>query len=490
MSAPDPAASGSSQPGLSDAWRQRSLASVWHPCTQMKLHAASGAAVPLVAIARAEGAWLIDFDGRRYLDAISSWWVNLFGHNHPAIRAVLVDQLGRLDHVMLAGFTHAPVVELSERLAALTGLGHAFYGSDGASATEIALKMSAHFWRNAGLPRKSQFVGVAGGYHGETLGALGVTDIALFREAYAPLIRLAAVLPSPDGRAAAPGEDARAVALRAAQGAAQWLATHHETTAALIVEPLVQCAAGMVMHDPVYMSLLRTLCDRYQVHLVFDEIAVGMGRTGTLFAHQQAGGGAGHGAADDAADGAADGAAVRPDFLCLSKGLTAGTLPLSAVLTTDAVYGAFYDDAVGRGFLHSHSYTGNPLACRAALATLDLLQDPATLPAIVALGERLAVQFETLSRHPAVRHARRTGVILAWDVDSQRADFARRYARHALAHGVVLRPIGTTLYVMPPYLLTAAEGEHLARGALAALEATLAEESAADRHGRPAFDGL
>jgi adenosylmethionine-8-amino-7-oxononanoate aminotransferase len=459
MSAP-----GSGEPGSAASWRQRSLASVWHPCTQMKLHET----VPLVAIARAEGAWLVDFDGRRYLDAISSWWVNLFGHNHPAIRAALVDQLGRLDHVMLAGFTHAPVVELSERLAALTGLGHAFYGSDGASATEIALKMSAHFWRNTGRPEKSRFAGVAGGYHGETLGALGVTDIALFRAAYAPLIHLAAALPSPDSRGET-GKEATA-ADRAAKGAEAWLAEHHQTTAALIVEPLVQCAAGMVMHDPSYLTRLRALCDRYEVHLVFDEIAVGMGRTGTLFAHQQAG--------------------IRPDFLCLSKGLTSGTLPLSAVLTTESVYRAFYDDDAARGFLHSHSYTGNPLACRAALATLDLLEDRERMPAIVALGERLARQFEPLNRHPAIRHARRRGVIFAWDVASSQADFARRYARHALAHGVVLRPIGTTLYAMPPYVITVDEGEHLARGALAALDATLAEETVGDRHGRAAFDGL
>jgi len=183
------------------AWRQRSLAAVWHPCTQMKLHAPDGAALPLIPVARAEGVWLHDHEGRRYLDAISSWCVNLFGHNHPAIRAALIEQLHTLDHVMLAGFTHPPVVELSERLAALTGLGHAFYGSDGASATEIALKMSAHHWRNAGRADKCRFVGVAGGYHGETVGALAVTDIALFR-----LARLAATVPSPDARRAAPGE--------------------------------------------------------------------------------------------------------------------------------------------------------------------------------------------------------------------------------------------------------------------------------------------
>ena len=443
--------------GLNDDWRRRSLAAVWHPCTQMKLHALDGVAQPLVPIARAEGVWLHDFEGRRLLDGISSWWVNLFGHNHPAVRAALADQLSRLDHVMLAGFTHAPVVELSERLAALTGLGHAFYASDGASATEIALKMSAHHWRNAGRPQKCRFVGVAGGYHGETVGALAVTDIALFREAYAPLLRLAATVPSPDARLALAGEDGAAVAERAAAALGLWLAEHHEDTAALIVEPLVQCAAGMAMHNPLYLQRARELCSRYEVHLVVDEIAVGFGRTGTMFAHQQAG--------------------IRPDFICLSKGLTGGTLPLSAVLCTEAVYEAFYDDAVARGFLHSHSYTGNPLACRAALATLDLFEQTDALRSNVATAASLAEQFMPLSQHTRVRHARQQGMIFAWDVASSLPDFARRYARHALAQGVLLRPIGHTLYAMPPYVISPDEGDHLARGALAALQATLAEET-------------
>ena len=442
--------------GLNEDWRRRSLAAVWHPCTQMKLHAPDGAAQPLVPIARAEGVWLHDFEGRRLLDGISSWWVNLFGHNHPAIRAALVDQLSRLDHVMLAGFTHAPVVELSERLSALTGLGHAFYGSDGASATEIALKMSAHHWRNAGRPAKCRFVGVAGGYHGETVGALAVTDIALFREAYAPLLRLAATGPSPDARLARDGEDAAAVAERAAVALGDWLAEHHAHTAALIVEPLVQCAAGMAMHHPLYLQRARALCSRYDVHLVVDEIAVGFGRAGSLFAHQQAD--------------------IRPDFICLSKGLTGGTLPLSAVLCTDAVYAAFYDDEVARGFLHSHSYTGNPLACRAALATLDLFQQTDALQTNVATAARLAAQFMPLTQHPRVHHARQQGMIFAWDVASSLPDFSRRYARHALAQGVLLRPIGHTVYAMPPYVISAEEGEYLARAALAALQATLAEE--------------
>jgi adenosylmethionine---8-amino-7-oxononanoate aminotransferase len=441
--------------GLNQDWRRRSLAAVWHPCTQMKLHDASHAQ-PLIPVARAEGVWLHDHEGRRYLDGISSWWVNLFGHNHPAIRAALVDQLNKLDHVMLAGFTHAPVVELSERLSALTGLGHAFYGSDGASATEIALKMSAHFWRNSGRPQKCKFAGIAGGYHGETVGALAVTDIALFREAYAPLVRLAATVPSADARQAAAGESAVDVAERAAAALDAWLVEHAHETAAVIAEPLVQCAAGMAMHDPLYVRRLRELCDKHQVHLVLDEIAVGFGRTGSLFAHEQAG--------------------IRPDFLCLSKGLTGGTLPLSAVLTTDAIYAAFYDDEVAKGFLHSHSYTGNPLACRAALATLDLIDETDAIGANRVTAERLAAQFARLSSHPRVRHARRQGMIFAWDVATSLPDFARRYARHALAQGLLLRPIGHTLYAMPPYVISESEGEQLARGALVALEATLTEE--------------
>ncbi|MDB5881192.1 MAG: adenosylmethionine--8-amino-7-oxononanoate transaminase [Ramlibacter sp.] len=433
----------------------RSLRSVWHPCTQMKLHEAQ----PPVAIARAQGPWLEDVDGKRYLDAISSWWVNLFGHGHPHIKAALADQLERLDHVMLAGFTHAPVVELSERLGRLTGLGHAFYGSDGASATEIALKMSAHFWRNSGRPAKSRFVGLAGGYHGETVGALAVTDIAVFREAYAPLVRLAATVPSPDARSARAGESAADVARRSAAALEHWLAEHHEETAALIVEPLVQCAAGFAMHDPEYLRLARALCDRFEVHLVADEIATGFGRTGTLFAHQQAG--------------------ILPDFICLSKGLTGGTMALSAVLTTDTVFEAFYDDEVARGFLHSHSYTGNPLACRAALATLEIFEQEDVLARNESLARSLDEALLPLSRHPRVRHARHLGMLWAWDVETQLPDFAARYHRHAMDHGVLLRPIGRTLYVMPPYVLDEPAVQWLAQGAQAALAATLAQEGAA-----------
>lgn len=436
------------------SWLNRSLKAVWHPCTQMKWH--DSGALPLVPVARGQGAWLYDFEGRRYLDAIGSWWVNLFGHANPRINAAIRDQLDQLEHVILAGFTHAPVVELSERLSALTSgaLGHCFYASDGSSAVEIALKMSSHYWRNQGQPEKNQFLCLTGSYHGETLGTLGVGDVELYKEAYGPLMRHAITVPSPDARQAADGETAVDAARRAAAGLEAVLAEHHASVAALIVEPLVQGAGGMVMHDPEYLRQARALCDRYQVHLIADEIMVGFGRTGTLFAHEQAG--------------------IRPDFLCLSKGLTSGYLPLSVALTTGTVYAAFYDDAVTRGFLHSHSFTGNPLACRAALATLDIFAEDN----VVARNQKFAGRFnqmlQPLAQHPRSQHFRRRGMIWAVDIATGLSDFRLRFYREALAREIFLRPLGTTVYFMPPYILDDDEAALLAERAVAALDAALA----------------
>lgn len=407
-------------------WLERSRRAVWHPCTQMKAHET----LPLVPIARGAGAWLYDFDGRRYLDAVSSWWVNLFGHGHPRINAALRDQLDRLEHVLLAGFTHAPVVELSERLAALAppGLGHAFYGSDGASATEIALKMSYHHWRNRGRPDKRGYVGLAGGYHGETLGALAVTDVALFRDTYAPLLNANATVPCPDPRRGV-SVDAAAAALDA------HLARHAATTAALIVEPLVQGASGMTMYEPRYLALAREITARHGVHLIADEIMTGFGRTGTMFAWEQAG-------------------ADAPDFLCLSKGITGGYLPLSCVLATDDVYASFYADDTARGFLHSHSYTGNPLACRAALAVLDIFRDDDVVAANRDRTRRWSALLAPLAASPNVRDFRNCGMIFAFEVETGRPDFARWCFAEGLAAELLLRPIGRTVYLMPPYILT------------------------------------
>lgn len=411
----------------------RSLQAVWHPCTQMKHHES----YPLVPITRGEGVWLYDAEGKRYLDAVSSWWVNLFGHNHPHIKDAIKQQLDTLEHVMLAGFTHEPVVALSEQLAKLTGLGHAFYASDGASATEIALKMSFHYWRNSGKPNKSKFISLQNSYHGETLGALGVTDVAIFKDTYAPLLLQSAQMPSPDFRLAEVGESAEQFALRCANALETYVAAHHAELAAFIIEPLVQCAAGMGMYHPLYLQRAREICTQYQIHLIADEIAVGFGRTGTLFACEQAGG-----QVSDIAD-----------FVCLSKGITGGYLPLSVVLTRDAIYQVFYDDQTVKGFLHSHSYTGNPLACSAALATLALFEQTQTILANQALSQYIRQEMQVLTHLP-ILHLRHQGMIHAFDVITQNKDFSRDCYAAGLAQGILLRPIGNTVYWMPPYVIS------------------------------------
>jgi adenosylmethionine-8-amino-7-oxononanoate aminotransferase len=387
--------------------------------------------------------WLYDSNGSRYLDAVSSWWVNLFGHSNPRINAAITDQLGKLEHVMLAGFTHEPVVQLSERLASIApeGLGHCFYASDGASATEIALKMSAHYWRNIGKPEKNQFISLKNSYHGETLGALSVTDVALFKNAYGSLIQQNATVPSPDSRNAEQGESAEAFALRCAVALEAHLQQHHSQIAALIIEPLVQGAAGMAMYHPIYLSRARELCEQYQVHLIADEIAVGMGRTGTMFACEQG--------------------KILPDFLLLSKGITGGYLPLSVVMTTDLIYQAFYDDDVARGFLHSHSYTGNPLACRAALATLDIFAEDDVLNTNRRKASYLNRQSAELQAHPKVKNFRNTGMIWAFEVETQQANFAQRCFSEALKGEVLLRPMGSTVYFMPPYVISESDVDFL-----------------------------
>ena len=417
-------------------WVARSLRSVWHPCTQMQHHET----VPLIPVSHGRGAWLFDHDNKRYLDAISSWWVNLFGHANPRINAELRDQLDQLEHAMLAGFTHEPVIRLSEQLSDMTGnvLGHAFYASDGASAVEIALKMSFHAWRNAGRSDKQEFVCLKGSYHGETIGALAVTDVALFKDAYGPLLRAARVVASPDARNAQEGETAADVARRAALDVETLFAERADHIAAIIIEPLVQCATGMAMHDPLYLKLVRELCDRYQVHMIVDEIAVGCGRTGTFFACEQAG--------------------IWPDFLCLSKGISGGYLPLSLVLTRDDIYQAFYSTDVTRGFLHSHSYTGNPLACRAALATLAIFREDDVLKKNKVRAERLTAAMSPLMEDERVRHFRQRGMIWAFDAiepdPARAATFSRRFFAAALENELLLRPIGTTVYLMPPYILS------------------------------------
>ena len=433
------------------AFIERDLRVLWHPCTQMKDHEW----LPMVPIRRGEGVWLEDFDGKRYLDAISSWWVNLFGHCNARIGDAVKAQLDQLEHVILAGFTHEPVVRLSERLVEITpgGLEHCFYADNGSSAVEVALKMSYHYWRNNGRPGKTRFITLTNGYHGETLGALSVGDVALYRETYEPLLLRTISVPAPDCYLREPGESCADVAERMFPLMEEALERHSHEACAVIVEPLVQCAGYMRMYDPVYLTRLREACDRYRVHLIADEIAVGFGRTGTLFACEQAG--------------------ISPDFLCLSKGLTGGYLPLSTVLTTERVYQAFYDDYEKlTAFFHSHSYTGNPLGCAAALATLDLFRDQPVIENNRALAVRMAQAVAPLREHPHVAEVRQRGMILALEMVRDKARLepyawqerrGLRVYQHGLANGVLLRPLGNVVYFMPPYVITPEQVDLMAR---------------------------
>ena len=427
------------------AYVVRDLAHVWHPCTQMKDHEQ----LPLIPIRRGRGAWLEDYSGQRYLDAISSWWVNLFGHANARINAAVREQLEELEQVILAGFTHEPVIALSEALSALApaGLTRCFYADNGSSAVEVAVKMSFHYWRNVGRTAKRRFITLSNSYHGETLGALAVGDVDLYKEIYRPLLMEVITVPSPDCFARAPGESWAEHSRRKFAHMEAALAQHAHEACAVIVEPLVQCAGGMRMYDPVYLTLLREACDRHQVHLIADEIAVGFGRTGTLFACEQAG--------------------IRPDFMCLSKGLTAGYLPLSTVMTTEAVYAAFYDEYVKlNAFLHSHSFTGNPLACAAALASLAIFRDDQVLERNRALAARMGERARALGDHPHVAEVRQRGMIVAIELAANKArrepyPWAERRGltiyRHALTRGVLLRPIDNVVYFMPPYIITPEE---------------------------------
>ena len=445
-------------PSSNAALAARDLKHVWHPCTQMHDHET----IPMLPIVRGEGAWLVDADGNRYLDGISSWWTNLFGHANARIGAALADQAQRLEHVIFAGFTHPPAIELAEELVRITppGLDKVFFADNGSAAVEVALKMSFHYWLNQGHGEKTRFIALTGSYHGETLGALSVSDVALYRKTYAPLLLTPILAPSPDAYEGEPGETAAQVAARRLGELRALLERHAHETCAVIVEPLVQCAGGMRMYHPDYLAGLRQLCSEFGVHFIADEIAVGFGRTGTLFACEQA--------------------KVSPDFMCLSKGLTGGTLPLSAVLTSHAIYGAFYAEySAGKAFLHSHSYTGNPLACRVALETLAIFRDEPVLERNRMLAAHLAARLAPLRDHPHVADVRQTGMIAAVELvaekDSRRPFAAAerrglRVYRHGLQHGALLRPLGDVVYFMPPYVVGTAEIDHLVDVAIAGIE--------------------
>ena len=413
---------------------QRSLKSVWHPCSQMKHYEQNN----LIPIKRAKGVWLYDFDGNKYLDATSSWWVNLFGHNQPLIKAKIKKQIDLLEHSMIAGLTHEPVIELSEQLAKLTKLGHCFYGSDGANAIEIAIKMSTHFWRQNKQQRKNKLVYLRKSYHGETLGALAVTSIPIFKESYKDLLKNHIQINSPDWRDRSAVETKEEFAEKKLDELRSLLKKRHNSISAIIVEPLVQCAGGMAMYSKNYLIGLAKMCQEFDVHLIADEIAVGFGRTGSMFAFQQA--------------------KIIPDFLCLSKGLTGGYLPLSVVLTTKTIYQAFYHNDTRQGFLHSHSYTGNPLACAAALATLSIFKNKKIIQSNRQKTKMINALLTDLKTLP-IHNLRNLGMIWAFEIDKKINP--EKILKYCHQHGLLIRPIGLTFYLMPPYCIKESEAKFM-----------------------------
>ena len=416
-------------------------AHVWHPFTQMKEHEAD----PPVPVVGGEGCDLILGDGRRVLDGISSWWTNLHGHGHPRLLGALERQAAKLDHVLFAGFTHEPAVELVTRLKAKlpARLTRCFFSDDGSTSVEVALKMAFQAQAQKGQTRRTRFGALHGGYHGDTLGAVGVGELDNFMTGiFRPLLlrcdRLA--VPEDPRRELAPDLAGwEGVLSSARENLRVFFARHGEELAAFIAEPLLQGAAGMRMWPPELLQELRAQCDAHGVYLILDEVMTGFGRTGTLFAHSQAG--------------------VEPDLLCLSKGLTGGILPLSLTWATEEIYSRFWGDYTeGKAFLHGHSFTANPMSCAVACASMALFDDEPVLARAAELGQALREAWGRLAQHPAVRQARQLGTVAACRIVDPgtgqphlpEARFPWRFHRLALDHGLLVRPIGDCLYLLPP----------------------------------------
>jgi adenosylmethionine-8-amino-7-oxononanoate aminotransferase len=403
--------------------------------------------LPLIPIKHGKGVYLYDFDDKGYIDAISSWWVNIFGHTNAHIVGRIKAQLDTLEHVLLAGFTHKPAVELAEKLVALTpeGLNKLFFADNGSSAVEVALKMSFHYHRNKGEDRPL-FLSLSNSYHGETIGALSVGDVELYKETYAPLLIACIQTPVPKDQTPEAANEA-IVELQ------KILETRGHEIAAFIIEPLVQGAGYMHMYHPSYITQAKALCSQYGVHLIADEIMTGFGRTGSMFASEQAG--------------------VTPDFMTLSKGLTGGFLPLVVVMTSDEIYNAFYCDYNEyKAFLHSHSYTGNPLACAAALATLELFEARDVLGENRQKSAYILEKTERFKQLKNVKEVRQTGMITAIELQGYAPEerIGLRVYEYGLSHGVLLRPLGHIVYFMPPYVITYEEIDKMIDTAYDAIE--------------------
>lgn len=433
------------------SWAARDKRVLWHPFTSMKEWLEGD---PLV-IERAEGNYLFDTEGRRYFDAVSSLWVTVHGHSHPRIVAAIERQIATLDHSTMLGLAHPTAIELAERLLSIAppGLSRVFYSDSGSTAVEIALKQAFQYWAQRGQTRKIRFLHLADSYHGDTLGSVGVGGISIFHQVFGPLVVAGIPLRSP---APSRGETPDAALQRATAELDQVLTHRHQEIAALVLEPLVQGAAGMLVHPAGYLAAAAELCRRRDVLLIADEVATGFGRTGTMFACQQE--------------------QVTPDLLCVAKGLTGGTLPLAATLCTDEVFSAFlFPRQDLRTFFHGHTYTGNPLACAAALANLSIFDEEKTLEHVAHLSACLERELRAFEPLPWVAEVRRRGLMTGIELHDRGQPFATdlfigsRVADAARKHGIIMRPLGDTLVWMPPLSTTETEIVHLARSTRAAI---------------------
>ena len=428
---------------------ERDLDVIWHPCTQMKDHEK----IPLIPIKSGKGVWLEDFDGKKYIDAISSWWVNIFGHSNGYINSKIAQQLKKLEHVLLAGFTHEPAVKLAERLIAMSPakINKCFFTDNGSSAIDAAMKMSFHFWKNIGYKKKRKFIALSNSYHGETIGSLSVSNIDLYKKTYKSLMKDTIIVPSPDCYNKKENETNKEYTTRMFSFMLDAIKKNHESVCAVIIEPLVQCAGYMRMYHPIYLKLLRDACDEYDIHLIADEIAVGFGRTGTMFGYEQS--------------------KITPDIICLSKGITGGYLTLSTILTSNKIYNAFYDEYTKlNAFLHSHSYTANPLACTAANASLDLFEKKDIIEKNKLKSKYIKDQLMSMNSHNNVGDIRQTGMINAVEMVKDKHkripfDWKERRGikayKYALENNVLLRPLGNVMYFMPPYVIKKNEIDHV-----------------------------
>ena len=420
-------------------------AHVWHPCTQQKDHEL----LPPLPIARGDGVYLVDYDGNRIIDGVSSWWVNLFGHNHPRLNRALCEQTGKIAHHIFAGFTHQPAAELAARLCELAppGLTKVFFADNGSAAVEVALKMSFQYWQQVGVRQKTRFVSLTDAYHGETIGALSVGGCDLYRSIYRPILLEGFQAQGPDCFRCPYRKQRESCDAECFEHLERLLLQEHEQIAGVIVEPLIQGAAGMRVYPPVYLRKLRDLCSRCDVHYIADEIAVGFGRTGRLFANEHAG--------------------TTPDLLCLSKGITGGYLPLAVTLTSEEIYQAFYDDyATMKAFLHSHSYSGNPLACAVAVEVLRIFEEEQILEQLTPRMNQLQAAASRFTALSQVGEFRRCGMVAAVELVQDRNgnipypwQERRGLAvyREALARGALLRPLGNVVYFMPPLTISTDE---------------------------------